>query len=88
VADEMERNRRKRTVAVTQAIVSSTGATLVAVYGPAFQQVIAAIGASGGLWMAIKTLAENSTRELRHNDWYYVWVLDEQGRRAGRSDTW
>lgn len=84
VTDEMERIRRKQGVAVAQAVVGGTGATLVAVYGPVFQQAIAAIGASSGLWMAIKTLAENSTRELRHNDWYYVWVLEEQRRRSGR----
>lgn len=85
MADDMEKIRRKRRIAVTEAVVGLTGATLVAVYGPVFQQVIATIGASGGLWLAIKALAENSPRELRYNDWYYAWVLDDHRRRTRRT---
>lgn len=81
IRSDMRRLRRQRRVAVTQAVVASVGATLVAVYGPVFQQVVTAVGASGGLWMIIKALADNSPRELRSDKWYYAWVLDEQRRR-------
>jgi hypothetical protein len=75
VRSEMEQVRRKRAVAVSGAVIGSVGAILVAVYGPALAAAVAAIGASGGVWGVIHATAENSTRVLRENEWYYVWVL-------------
>ena len=72
---EMERVRRKRSVAVTGAVVSSVGAVLVAVYGPALAAAVTAVGATGGLWGIMNAAAENSARVLRENQWHYVWVL-------------
>ena len=75
---EMGKARRKRAVAATGAVVGSVGTVLVAVYGPALASVIAAIGTSGGVWAAINTMSEHSTRPLREDKWYYVWVLAKQ----------
>jgi hypothetical protein len=77
---EMERVRRRRSVAVTGAVVGSVGAVLVAVYGPALAAAVAALGAGGGLWGIVNAAAENSTRVLRENEWHYVWVL---ARKSG-----
>jgi hypothetical protein len=76
---EMERVRRKRSVAATGAVVGLVGAVLVAVYGPALAAAVAAIGA-GGLWSTMNAVAENSPRVLRENEWHYVWVL---ARKSG-----
>jgi len=75
---EMEKARRRRAVAMTGAVVGSVSTTLVAVYGPALATAIAAIGASGGLWGVISAYAENSTRSLKENKWYYVWALSRK----------
>jgi hypothetical protein len=77
---EMERVRRKRSVAVTGAVVSSVGAVLVAVYGPALAAAVTAIGATGGLWGIMNAVGEESPRVLRENEWHYVWVL---ARKSG-----
>lgn len=76
---EMERVRRKRSVAATGAVVGLVGAVLVAVYGPALAAAVAAIGA-GGLWSTMNAVAENSPRVMRENEWHYVWVL---ARKSG-----
>jgi hypothetical protein len=77
---EMEKARRRRSVALTGAVVGSVGAVLVAVYGPALTAAVAALGAGGGLWSIVHAAAENSTRVLRENEWHYVWVL---ARKSG-----
>ena len=70
--------RRKRAVGITGAVLSSVGAMLVAVYGPALQQAIAALGASGGLWGIIHSATVNSPRALKEDKWYYVWALSRK----------
>lgn len=72
---ELGKVQRKRAVAVTGAVIGSVGATLLIVYGPALTAAVAAIGVSGGMWGFIHAATENSTRPLRENKWYYVWVL-------------
>jgi hypothetical protein len=57
-------------------VIGSVGAILVAVYGPALEAAIAAIGVGGvGVWGIIRAATENSTRPLREDKWYYVWAL-------------
>lgn len=77
VESQMKTIRRKRAVAVTGAGIGTVGATLVAVYGPAFQQALTILGAAGagGVWGIIQTAMENSPKELRQDKWYYVWAL-------------
>jgi hypothetical protein len=75
VRSDMEAMRRKRAVAVSGAAIGFLGVILVAVYGPILAAAVAAIGASGGVWGIIHATSENSTRALRENKWYYVWVL-------------
>ncbi|MFF2189854.1 hypothetical protein [Streptomyces sp. NPDC058155] len=75
VRSEMNTARRKRAVAVTGAGIGSVSAVLVAVYGPAFQEALAAVGASGGLWGVLHAATDNGVRDLRENKWYYVWAL-------------
>ncbi|GHE64457.1 hypothetical protein GCM10018785_36680 [Streptomyces longispororuber] len=54
-------------------------ATLVAVYGPALQWVIGvAGGATSGLWGLLQAGADNDTRPLREDKWYYVWALSRK----------
>jgi hypothetical protein len=72
---EMDKARRKRSVAVTGAVVGSVGAILVAVYGPALAAAVAVVGAGGGLWSIVNAATDNSSRGIRENKWYYVWVL-------------
>ncbi|EID52380.1 hypothetical protein [Saccharomonospora xinjiangensis] len=78
VQSEMMKVRRRRAVAISGATIGSVGAVLVAVYGPAMEVAVAAVGASGGLWGIIHAATENSVRTLRANKWYYVWVLARQ----------
>jgi hypothetical protein len=78
VRSEMVKARRRRAVSVSGATIGSLGAILVAVYGPALAAAIAAIGASGGVWSIIHAATENSTRTLREDKWYYVWVLAKE----------
>lgn len=78
VRSEMETVRRKRAVGVTGAVIGSVGAILVAVYGPALEAAIAALGATGGVWGIIHAATENSTRALREDKWYYVWALAKE----------
>lgn len=76
---EMVKARRKKAVAVTGAVVGSVGAVLVAVYGPALAAAVAAVGASaGGVWGIVNAAADNSTRALREDKWYYVWALSRK----------
>ncbi|MGO4422718.1 hypothetical protein AB4Z54_29450, partial [Streptomyces sp. MCAF7] len=74
---EMDALRRKRAVSVTGAAIGSVGAILVAVYGPALQAAIGALGAGGGLWGIVHAAAENSPRSLRQDKWFYVWALQK-----------
>jgi hypothetical protein len=78
VGVELGKARRKRAVSVTGAVIGSVGATLVAVYGPALAAAVAAVGAGGGLWGIIHAATENSTRYLREDKWYYVWMMDKK----------
>jgi hypothetical protein len=80
VGAEMEKVRRRRAVAVTGAVVGSVGAILIAVYGPALAAAVAAVGAGGGLWNIVNAATDNSSRGIRENKWYYVWVL---ARKSG-----
>ena len=75
VATQMRTVRRKRAVAVTGAALGSVSALLVAVYGPALEAAIAALGATGGVWGVVHAAAEHSSRDLRDGTWYYVWAL-------------
>lgn len=75
---KMRQVRRKRAVEVTGAVVGTVSASLVAVYGPALEPVIAALiggAAGGGLWKALQATVDNSPRALRDNAWYYIWTL-------------
>ncbi len=78
VRAEMNRIRRNRAVSASGAVIGATAAILVAVYGPALEQAIAAIGATGGIWGLIRTLADTTPRSLHHNKWYYAWALSQQ----------
>ncbi|MBT2420251.1 hypothetical protein J7F01_13225 [Streptomyces sp. ISL-22] len=75
--------RRKRAVAVSGAVVGTIGASLVAVYGPAFQTAVAALGAAGasGIWGIVQSAADNSPRTLRDSPWFYVWILARNSER-------
>ncbi|MFC8127808.1 hypothetical protein [Streptomyces sp. NPDC057302] len=75
---EMQKARRKGAVSASGALIGSVGAILVAVYGPALQAAIATVGASGGVWSIIHSAAENNTRHLREDKWYYVWALAKE----------
>jgi hypothetical protein len=78
VRADMDRARRKRAVAISGAALGSVSAVLVAVYGPALAAAVAAIGAGGGVWGVISAMAENTTKPLRDNKWYYVWALSRK----------
>lgn len=78
VRSEMEKVQRKRAVGASGAVIGSLGAILVAVYGPALEAALAVIGASGGVWGIIHAATENSTRALKEDKWYYVWVLAQK----------
>ncbi|MGI5412703.1 hypothetical protein ACQEV9_38600 [Streptomyces chartreusis] len=56
--------RRKRAVAVSGVVIGTIGASLVAVYGPAFQSAAAVLGAAGagGIWGIIQSATDNSPR--------------------------
>lgn len=77
VQAQMTAARRKRSVAVTGATVGTVGATLVAVYGPAFEAALTVLGAAGagGAWGVIQAAADTSPQAVRDNKWYYVWAL-------------
>jgi hypothetical protein len=79
---EMERLKRTRAVGVTGAGIATVGAVLVAVYGPVLQAVIATLGLSGGAWKIIQEIHQNSTKPIREEKWYYVWVLDKESRKG------
>ncbi|WP_409055241.1 hypothetical protein [Streptomyces sp. SYP-A7185] len=80
---QMAAVRRKRAVAVSGAVLGTIGASLVAVYGPAFQTAVTALGAAGagGIWGIVQSAADNSPRTLRDSPWYYVWVLTRNSER-------
>ncbi|MFC7219770.1 hypothetical protein ACFQLX_16600 [Streptomyces polyrhachis] len=70
--------KKKRAVQAAGAAIGSLGAVLLAVYGPALQTVVASIGATGGAWGMLNAFAENSTRPLKDEKWYYVWALAQK----------
>ncbi|MDR7277119.1 hypothetical protein [Catenuloplanes atrovinosus] len=80
VRADMRATRRKRVLDASGAVVGSSGAMLVAVYGPALAAVVTAIGA-GSVWTMLHAAAQSSPRVLGEDAWYYVWVL------AKRSNT-
>ncbi|MEU3855604.1 hypothetical protein [Streptomyces sp. NPDC029554] len=84
IHSQMSAVRRKRAVAVTGAVVGTIGASLVAVYGPAFQAAAAGLGAAGagGIWGIIQSAADNSPRTLRDTPWYYIWILNRKSERC------
>jgi hypothetical protein len=82
VRADMERAKKRRAVAASGAAVGSVAAILTAVYGPALQTAIAALGVGGGAWGIINAMTDNNIRALREDKWYYVWVLARKGRRC------
>jgi hypothetical protein len=78
VKSQMDISRRKRAVAATGAFVGTVGATLVAVYGPALEEALKIIGASGGAWGIIAAMSEDGKRTARKDKWYYVWALSQK----------
>ncbi|MET8947550.1 hypothetical protein ABZX30_29410 [Streptomyces sp. NPDC004542] len=85
VQSQMNSVRRKRAVSITGAAIGTVSATLVAVYGPVFEQAVMILGAAGagGVWGIIQSVADNSPQVLRENKWYYVWALAKQSDRYG-----
>lgn len=89
IADEVRANRvemskatTRRAVMASGALLGSVAATLVAVYGPALQTAIGAIGATGGLWGVIQAMSDNNIRRMRDGTpWHYVWVLSKTAQR-------
>lgn len=79
---EMMRTQRKRAVAASGAAIGSVATILVAVYGPALEAAITALGVSGGVWGIINAASDNSTRALREDKWYYVWALAKKGQHT------
>ncbi|KOX12484.1 hypothetical protein ADL05_21670 [Nocardiopsis sp. NRRL B-16309] len=77
--------RRKQALAVTGATLGTVGASLAAVYGPALEEVLKLVGVAagaGGIWGIIQAAAENHPKSLRHDKWYYVWVLERNSRKS------
>ncbi|MFP3963415.1 hypothetical protein SMC26_13930 [Actinomadura fulvescens] len=82
ITAEMNGVRRNRAVAATTAGVGTVSAILAAVYGPALQEVIQMIGASGGAWGILNAMAQNSPKsKFKDNKWYYVWALQREAQR-------
>ncbi|QGV76851.1 hypothetical protein [Streptomyces ficellus] len=81
---QMTQARRTRALATTGAVVGTTGAVLVAVYGPALESALTVLGGGGGVLGVLGALvAEKGSRRPTHNPWYYVWALQRKstGRR-------
>ncbi|MFD9240930.1 hypothetical protein ACFV0D_03140 [Streptomyces sp. NPDC059556] len=80
VRAEMSAIQRKRTLAASGAVASTTAALLIAVNGGVMEPVIAALGLTGAgtLWQALSARVENSPRALQSGKWYYVWVLSKK----------
>ena len=77
---QMNQVKRRRAVGAAGAVVGTSAAILLAVYGPALTAAIPVLGAGGGIWQIIQAAAENSPRALREDKWYWVWAI------AKRSD--
>ncbi|MFC8350022.1 hypothetical protein [Streptomyces sp. NPDC057280] len=81
IKDQMDAARHSRAFAATGASLGTVCAVLVAVWAPALEQYLTVLGASGGIWGAISSIAADSkTRELKQNDWHYVWALQNSSR--------
>ncbi|MFD9076708.1 hypothetical protein [Streptomyces lasiicapitis] len=85
VQSQLTAARRKRAVAVTGATIGTVGATLVAVYGPAFNEALAVLGVAGagGVWGVVQAMADGGPRALRDGQWYYVWALAKKSNTYG-----
>ncbi|WP_158690619.1 hypothetical protein [Streptomyces sp. 142MFCol3.1] len=82
-AQMTEARQRTRALATTGAVVGTTGAVLLAVYGPALESALAIIGAGCSVLGVLGALVtEKGSRRPTSNPWYYVWVL--QGKPTGR----
>jgi hypothetical protein len=81
VKAELGKVGRTRAVAATGAALGSVTAVLAAVYGPALKEAIEIVGTSGGVWGILQAAAENNTRSLRENKWYYVWALSQESNK-------
>ncbi|HEY0693305.1 MAG TPA: hypothetical protein VGD71_30225 [Kribbella sp.] len=75
---QMSKARTARAVAATGAVVGTVGTALVAVYGPALETAIAALGATGGLWGLVHAMSDSTSRVDDQSPWHYVWVLTEE----------
>lgn len=74
---ELKRIKSRRAVSATGAAIGSVVASLVAVYGPALGTAASILGAGGGLWGMINSIAEgrNYRSVQEGTPWYFVWVL-------------
>jgi hypothetical protein len=83
VEAQLRAARRKRAIAVTGAGLGTVSAVLVAVYGPAFEQALAILGAAGagGVWGILQASTDPGVRTVKDNQWYYVWALGRKSRR-------
>lgn len=82
MGSQMRLVRKRRAVSVTGAAVGTVGALLVAVYGPSLQVALSPIlgaAGAGSIWEIIRNTTDHSTRELRDDRWYYMWVLAKHG---------
>jgi hypothetical protein len=76
VHSQIKKAKRNRAIAAAGTAVGCVTAILVAVYGPAMDAVITALGTSSpGVWKMINVA--NDIRGLHDDRWYYVWALGE-----------
>ncbi|MEH1130726.1 hypothetical protein [Micromonospora sp. CPCC 206061] len=75
--------KKRRSVAMTGATTGTVAAVLAAVYGPALVDAASVLGAGGGLWKVIESLAESRVKRSQVADgpWYYVWTLERRSSR-------
>ena len=72
---QTNRVKRKRAVGAAGAVVGTSAAVLLAVYGPALTAAIPVLGASGGIWQIVQAAADNSPRALHDEKWCWVWAI-------------
>lgn len=75
---EMESAKRKRLLIGSGAAIGTVSAALIGVYGEALQAAVTTIGATGGIWSFITSLADNDTKSLRQDKWNYAWILSRK----------
>ncbi|MEV1317536.1 hypothetical protein AB0J14_15790 [Micromonospora arborensis] len=84
VEADTRRVARQRAVQVAGGVLATVAATLVAIEGQVFQEVLPILGATGGIWglVAASTQSRQEKAAIEAKPFYFLWLLERRAQHC------